>query len=532
MGSRNKVIFSTIALAGIVIMGGYLRITRISESPPSVNWDEAALGYNSLALFKTGRDEFGKKMPLSLRSFDDYKPALYSYLTTGFVAGLGLNELSTRLTSIASGLMLIALMYYLATKLTGRPEIGLTAGLLIATSPWAVHFSRIAFEANLACMLYFAGIACFVAGLTKPKYGYISVFLMVLSMYAYHAQRAIALPTLVLLGLVFKPKVKIGWLLVAVVGLLPLGISSLVDPIGARLTATNIFRLWPFVPLEFNAGLIASGYSLVWMVVGHYLAYLSPVNLFWQGSVEPILRMPHLGLFVTEALPLFIAGWIVLPKQKALAKLIICLAVLTPLPGVITWNWFSVVRSLAVYPTWTLVMATGAVLGFESIRGKLAKISALTLTVVVFGISCVYSMASLILYYPVETYGDFQPGFEKSAPYLVGREPSVREIVFDSPHIAPYIFVLFYGKYPPGKYFVEAGLDRKNSGTEDYVFGKWQFRKIDPKFDFEKRNVILVGSVFSIPDYKVEELKRDGKLIKLTDFPDAMGYTSLRAIEL
>ena len=57
-----------------------VRVVGLNSSPASINWDEASLGYNAYSLLKTGKDEYGNPWPVALRSFNDYKPALYSYL--------------------------------------------------------------------------------------------------------------------------------------------------------------------------------------------------------------------------------------------------------------------------------------------------------------------------------------------------------------------------------------------------------------------------------------------------------------------
>ena len=75
----------------IVLLAIFLRFYQLGKNPPHLNWDEAALGYNAYSLLSTGRDEYGKSFPLSFRSFDDYKPPLYVYLTIPSVAVFGLN---------------------------------------------------------------------------------------------------------------------------------------------------------------------------------------------------------------------------------------------------------------------------------------------------------------------------------------------------------------------------------------------------------------------------------------------------------
>ena len=77
-----------IVLFFIVFLAAVLRLWNLGLTPPSPDWDETALGYNAYSILKTGRDEYGTFLPLSIRSFDDYKPPLYVYLTVPSVAVL------------------------------------------------------------------------------------------------------------------------------------------------------------------------------------------------------------------------------------------------------------------------------------------------------------------------------------------------------------------------------------------------------------------------------------------------------------
>ena len=85
--------------------------------PPSPDWDEAALGYNAYSLLKTGKDEYGTRWPLALRSFDDYKPPLYAYLAIPTVKYLGLSTYSVRLPAAINGVLGVIGAYFLTVAL-------------------------------------------------------------------------------------------------------------------------------------------------------------------------------------------------------------------------------------------------------------------------------------------------------------------------------------------------------------------------------------------------------------------------------
>ena len=149
---------SKIILTFIILFAFLIRFFGVEKSPPALNWDEAALGYNAYSILKTGNDEFGKKFPLTLRSFDDYKGAVYSYATIPFVKYFGLNATTIRLPSIIAGTIVVLFAYLFAMMFFKSQKAALFSSLLVAIEPWSVHFSRVAFEANLALMFFLVGL--------------------------------------------------------------------------------------------------------------------------------------------------------------------------------------------------------------------------------------------------------------------------------------------------------------------------------------------------------------------------------------
>ena len=84
------------------ILALFLRLWRISDFPPALSWDEAAIGYNAYSILETGKDEYGESYPILFKSFNDYKLPGYIYLTTISEKLFGLNTLP-RLTNTFGG---------------------------------------------------------------------------------------------------------------------------------------------------------------------------------------------------------------------------------------------------------------------------------------------------------------------------------------------------------------------------------------------------------------------------------------------
>src|SRR3990167_1719234 len=108
---------NNLALLAIVILAAVLRFWQLGQNPPSLDWDEAAHGYNAYSILKTGRDEYGYKFPLYFRSFDDYKPPIYTYLVVPSIAIFGLNDFAVRFPSALIGVFAIMFTYFLVKEL-------------------------------------------------------------------------------------------------------------------------------------------------------------------------------------------------------------------------------------------------------------------------------------------------------------------------------------------------------------------------------------------------------------------------------
>src|SRR5574340_1080491 len=151
----------------ITLLGGLIRFREISNNPPNINTDEAAIGYNAYSLLKIGKDEYGQPWPLAFRSVDDYNPPLYVYLTIPSVAIFGLNEFAVRFPSAFLGTLAIVITYFLTKKLFNSSTVALAASFLLAVSPWHIQFTRTAYETGSNAFFTSLGLLLFLVGLKK-----------------------------------------------------------------------------------------------------------------------------------------------------------------------------------------------------------------------------------------------------------------------------------------------------------------------------------------------------------------------------
>ena len=171
----------------ILFLAAFLRFWRLGEVPPSPDWDEAALGYNAYSLLKTGKDEYGTRWPLTLRSYDDYKPPLYAYLTIPSIKLFGLSTFAVRVPAAVIGTLGVLGTYFLTRALTNNISLSFIAMFLLAISPWHIQFSRIAFEANIGVTLNIWGIYFLLKSLQNGRWMPLAAGILGFGFYSYHS---------------------------------------------------------------------------------------------------------------------------------------------------------------------------------------------------------------------------------------------------------------------------------------------------------------------------------------------------------
>ena len=235
----------------ILLLAATLRFYKLGLNPPSLDWDEASIGYNAYSLLKTGKDEYGNSWPISIRSFNDYKPPLYTYLTIPSVALFGLTEFAVRFPSALAGTLTVLLTYFLVKELFGKKSsvIAAITALLLAISPWHLQFSRVAFEANLALFLFVLSVYLFLRAMDTASLYYYggAAVAFVATMYSYHSARAVVPLFLLVMAVIFRKRLLqqtravVLALVVGVILMLPMGVTLTRGTAQARFSTVSVF---------------------------------------------------------------------------------------------------------------------------------------------------------------------------------------------------------------------------------------------------------------------------------------------------
>ncbi len=492
-----------IALVLITLLAFFLRFYRLGQVPPSLEWDEAAIGYDAYSILKTGRDQFGQFLPLTFRSIDDYKPPLYEYLAIPPIAIFGLNEFSVRFPSAVFGTLAIPLTYFLIREVLKNKYIALLSALFLAISPWHLQFSRAAFEVNLSVTLLIGAVLSFLLGFKRPKLFVLSCFLFGLGFFTYHSARVIFPLMFVFLFLNFRKNLPARRFLLTGLAIyaamflifLPMMFSREVQ---MRFRVTNINNLFTQKAMidKIQNNLLVDEQSegspvyrffhgqkliLLTTVIDNYFSHFHPSFLFVKADM-PLHHAPDFGLLYRFDLPFLVLGLFIY-FSKYLNRQNLLLAVwffLSPLPAAVTLQAPHAVRTELFLPTLQVFIA----IGVYSLAVFLLKKNQLFGKV--FGILISLLLAYNFLIYMHQYYIHLPK--EYAIYWLYGRREAVQitekikndypKVVIDTRLEMPHLFWLFYTKYDPQKYLAEGGTRSGGWAEQENKFDKYEFRLV------------------------------------------------------
>ncbi len=492
-----------------LILGTFLRLWQLSAVPNGLTWDEAAIGYNAYSILKTGRDEHGAFLPIVFKSFGDYKPGAYIYLTVPSVAIFGLNEFAVRFPSALAGILGILGIYLLVRELgissqfsdlsknkqknkfsnliSDISDLPSLCAIAFAISPWSVHFSHGAWEVNVFSTLTIFALYYFLRFIKDKSSLYPSLFFACMSLAMYQAAKLLTPLVFLLFVLVFW---KDFWtqlskylnprklLLTAPFVLFGLWIffGSIFGSAGNRLSTLSIFNYKPdlvkqALPIDGPGSLATPVFHnqsqlSTSLVLSRYMWHFSPEVLLYEG---PIIsergHIPGLGVLNPLEFIWFLFGFIWLARQifpgshDAPSKptvLILGLLLIAPIPASLTLAEFSTVRALFMSVPLAIISGIGI---FYSL--KLLKLFFIPI-IVLYSLLTVYTFDTYFNHSQTAFATEFNFGY-KPVVQIIKDNPTKR-VIFTDVFGQPYIYYLFYTAYDPKAYqsndgFVDGGLD-------------------------------------------------------------------------
>lgn len=532
-----------ILLSAVLLVGAILRFWQLGNVPISPDWDEVSLGYNAYSIIQTGRDEYGEFLPIVMRSFDDYKPALYSYLAVPFVAVFGLNIFAVRFVSALFGVLTIFAVYFLLRELFGEKnfkkeikgfliDVPILSSFLLAISPWHIQFSRIAFESNVGLAFNVFTALFFLKGLKRPLYLNLSAICAVLSIYVYQSEKVFTPLLVFTMAIIFRKellslpkKYLASAILVGLILILPMVSYTLsnTNALG-RAKGVSIFSSSDHI-LQENAkrlladrenndivGLIVDNRRILFAreVISGYLSHFDLNWLFIRGDISRH-HAPNMGLMYLFELPFLLVGIYILtfgPFSKKTKLFIFSWFLLVSIPASITSGVPHAVRTLNFVPIFQIFTAIGILTSLNFVLSIKYKVLSIRITKLFATCYLIFSVFNLVYYlnqYFVQqnyyTAIDWQYGYEKTTAEIQKYADSYKKIVVSNqaPMDQSYMFFLFYLKYPP-QIYQKQSTHASGGFRENHIFGKYEFRPIDWIKDQKMENTLFVGRPSDFPE--------------------------------
>ncbi len=528
----------------IILIALSLRIVGINNHPPGFTADEASNGYNAYSILKTGKDQYGNFLPLSFRSFGDYRPPLYGYLAVPFIALFGLNETATRAPSIIFGTLTVLLTYLISQKIFNNKKIALLAAFLLSISPWHILLSRMADLSTLSCFYLALGVYFLVSWVTKKNLNNLifSSISFSLSAYSYHNARITGPILLILFGLLFRNKILKNRkqitlsLLIGLLIIVPLLYSFYQRPetLVRRAKYESIFhqgsveiKLWNHQTLDppnqipiLTRFLHNKPYYYFLEISKKYLQHLDLNYLFFTGDPHERFQTPGSGLLLLALLPFLFLGLVkTLSSKNKLAKFLGLWILASPLVATMGLFTPNSLHTLDQSVPVTIIISFGAFKTTSNFKRKKIIFTVLSFLLIV-------NFYQFIKGYFYEIPKSYQLsknwfwGQKELAKEISILEPDYDSVYFIGGHFD--IFLVFFKKYDPAKFQKQVEMDPEvdENGFERIAsFDKYKFFTSLESLESLKNNekkpkILFVSFEEEIPDSKIFGKKPEFKLIK------------------
>jgi 4-amino-4-deoxy-L-arabinose transferase-like glycosyltransferase len=457
-------------LALIIIIGVFFRFYQLDQIPPALNWDEVSLGYNAYSILKTGKDEWGQSFPLIFRAYGDFKLPLYVYATVPSIFVFGLNPISTKLVSLLAGIFLIPLTYLIISQLFHSSRLGYIGAALIAFSPWSIHLSRIALEANLFLFLFLLSLYFLI----HYRFTW-SALSYVLCLFTYNSSRVLFLFFLLIYFSTFlRSKYSLKQLIPGLVTI----------AFGALLVAYQLFFSQTGQARYYWVSLLDQG-AINWInqtrstfpipalsrlainkftyfsfhFFQNYLSHFDPRYLFIQGGSHYQFNIPGQPLIYPWLLPLALIGLVGLIKSSFAStasslRFFLFWLLVSPIPSAITRDAPHTLRSITflLFFTYTITYGIYYLFNWWQFQFKPLLLAGITLTF------CLLLFASTLIFWPryhqyAITYSQsWQYGHQPMVSYLKNHYREYDQILITKKYGEPHEFLLFYWPWPPLSY--------------------------------------------------------------------------------
>lgn len=518
----------------IIILGIFIRFYRILDFPVQLNHDEVSQLYDAISIAQTHKDVYGNFLPSIFISVNDYKSPFYTYITSFFYLIFGGGELTIKLPAAIFGSLIILAVYFLTLKLLENENVALMSSFLTATAPFEIFFSRKSFENVVGIFFMLVGFALLLLYVRKKstKFILLSNFSLGIAIYTYYSH-VIIIPLLLMIFIwiyrefFLKNLRQILYFGLLLILLCPLFIIIMTNPT-ARYRSSDVFIIQ-----DINLGrnidfakstnhfinFFARNKAILDFSFNRYLEQFNFAFIFANGLDFTNQGLLGMGPLPLMQFPFLVLGIVYLVKSRnhmKEKKFILAWIILGMLPSGLTFEQHSSHRSIMVFTMLNIISAAGLFFFFDYLRSVKIRIFSyrliLTILIFVFSINYLYFIHMYFVNFPFEKSQDLHYPFKQVAQFAWKHHDEFDQIIFDPlfGEIAPVVgtaahyYLAYYGGYPPAKFQKEY---TKGPKEREILFDNFSIRKIDWREDRNLKNILLIGSPWSLPIDTIDKSK-------------------------
>ena len=512
-----KKYLTPILLVIISLLSVGLFLYKINVSPPALNADEATNAYDAYSILKTGKDQYGNFMPLRFKSFGDYKLPLLTYLAIPFIKIFGLTETGIRMVNFPFVLFFPIIIFLLTQELLNKKNVSLLAAFLSTLAPGLQLLGRQGSESYMTAFFLTLSFYLFLRFYKKQSLSNFLIFdlCFLISLFGYHSSRLWAgFYFLLLLFFVFKKKLSKSFLFIFIFVVFLFGITDIIYK-PTRVSNLLFFNNLGF-SLKINELRGEGGNRFLYnkLTIGvkdlssNYLKYFSPQFLVINGDQNPRFGYPGISpITAIEYIFIFIGLYYLFKNKEKWRYLILLIFLFSPISASLSWAGESVNRSSFIFIPIFIISAYGVV-NFVNKKNVYSYLILATLYLIL----AFYSWDFYLNHYPKRAIvlRSWQAGYKELGKYVKTNYNNYDKFYITRKNGQPYIFLLFYLRYPPEKYQKESSL----SAPDEYGFG--QVKEFDKFiFDFPNNKNVNNSVIVGFPDDFSEGEKPSLKKIKV-----------------
>ncbi len=456
----------------LLVVAFSIRCVSVGTLPKGLNWDEVAYGYNAYSLLSTGRDEWGKSYPLFLKSFGEYKPALLSYFLIPSLLIFQDWNFAIRLVPAMLGTVGVIATYGFFSELTRSKKIAFLTALILAITPWHIHYSRAVMDPIIAHTFLLLGMWGWQK--TQTRHRILGAIFLIISMYTYNAER-VFIPLLLLAHTIIfrlehwrlwrniKPMQALPFV-VFFIGTVWIVTETIFGVGGTRARIVSVFgseviqnsaneqitreRITGFPVIKV---LDNKPYFLFMDISKRYFEHFRPDFLFFEGgNLTSQHGFSHYGNLLLIMLPFaLIGGWLTLRNSSRVHLFMVSWIALSPLASAVTIDTPHSGRTLFMVTALCYLIAIGIIHVTHCAptqRGR--KVLAATIFFL-FALNFFMYVRDYFLFFPEESFKAWQGYYSEPMQFLAQKQSSYQRIYFTDAYDSPLIFYAWYNKVNP-----------------------------------------------------------------------------------